>query len=91
MPFKMYKIIFFSRKNKNKKIYVCLPYLKFSDPLPEKQLFFYLASLINKGLIHRSVWIGGCGWVYLISVFHPVSLSSLSLKLSVAQNATSLR
>ena len=26
----------------NKK-YACLPYLKFSDPLPEPHLFFYLA------------------------------------------------
>ena len=36
-PFKMHKIIF-SRKK-----YVCLPYLKFSDPLPETHFFFYLA------------------------------------------------
>ena len=35
MPFKMHKIIYiFSRKN-IKKRYVCLPYIKFSDPLPE--------------------------------------------------------
>ena len=39
MPFKMHKIIFFSRK-KNEKKYVCLPYLKFSDPLPKTYLFF---------------------------------------------------
>ena len=40
MPFKMHKIIFFSRKK-----YVWLPYLKFSDPLPETHcdLLFYLA------------------------------------------------
>ena len=38
MPFKMHKIIFFSRKNK----YVCLPYLKFSYPLPGTHLLFYL-------------------------------------------------
>ena len=31
MPFKMQKVIFFSRKKK----YMCLPYLKFSDPSPE--------------------------------------------------------
>ena len=54
LPFKMHKIIFFSRKNKNKiyvptlpkifkKKYVCLlPYLKFSDPLPETHLFFFI-------------------------------------------------
>ena len=28
-----------------KKIYVCLPFLKFSDPLPETHLFVYLALL----------------------------------------------
>ena len=39
MPFKMYKVIFFPEKN-NEKRYVCLPYLKFSDPLPETHLFF---------------------------------------------------
>ena len=38
----MHKIIFFSREKKQKKN-VCLPYLKFSDPLPETHLFFYLA------------------------------------------------
>ena len=39
MPFKMHKnIIFFSEKK-----YVCIPYLKFSDLLPETPLFFYLA------------------------------------------------
>ena len=39
MSFKMYKIKFFSRKKKIKK-YVCLPDLKFSDPLPKTHLFF---------------------------------------------------
>ena len=34
----MHKIIFFSKKK-----YVCLPYLKFSDLLPETHLLFYLA------------------------------------------------
>ena len=38
-PFKMHNIIFFSRKKYEKKIYVCLPYLKISDPLPETHLF----------------------------------------------------
>ena len=37
MPFKMHRIIFFSRKRN-----VCLPYLKFSDPLSETLLFFLL-------------------------------------------------
>ena len=41
MPFKIHKIIFFSRKKKNKKKYVCLPYLKFSDPLSETHIFIY--------------------------------------------------
>ena len=38
----MYKIIFFFQKNKNKKKlkkYECIPYLKFSDPLPETRFF----------------------------------------------------
>ena len=35
----MHKIIFFQKKKIIKK-YVCLPYLKFSDPLPETHLFF---------------------------------------------------
>ena len=39
MPIKMHKIIFFPEKKiKNK--YVFLPYLKFSDPLPETHIFF---------------------------------------------------
>ena len=39
--FQMYKIIFFSRNKKIiKKKYVCLPYLKFSDPLPKTLIFF---------------------------------------------------
>ena len=36
MPFKMYKIIYIFPEKK----YVCLPYLKFSDPLPETTYFF---------------------------------------------------
>ena len=34
MPFKMRKNYIFSQK-KNEQKYVCLTYLKFSDPLPE--------------------------------------------------------
>ena len=34
----------FSRKKWKK--YVCLPFLKISDPLPETHLFFYLAQAI---------------------------------------------
>ena len=33
----------FSQEKNNLKIYVCLPYLKLSDPLSETHLFFYLA------------------------------------------------
>ena len=40
----MHKIIFFPEKKELKK-YVCLPFLKLSDPLPETHLFFYLALL----------------------------------------------
>ena len=36
MPFKMHKIIF-------SRIYVRLPYLKFSDPYQKHTYFFYLA------------------------------------------------
>ena len=39
MPLKMHKIIFFPEKNN-----VCLPYLKFSDPLSEKHLFFFILA-----------------------------------------------
>ena len=46
MPFKMHKIMYFSRKKeiKKNKCVPTVPYLKFSDPLPETHLFFYLAS-----------------------------------------------
>ena len=37
----MYKIFFFPDKKVIR--YVSLPYLKFSDPLPESHLFFYFA------------------------------------------------
>ena len=53
MPSKMNKIIFFSRKKKYFKKYVCLPYLKFSDPLPESHLFFYLAL----GVYSSNAWL----------------------------------
>ena len=39
-PFKMHKIIFFPEKNRLKK-HVCLPYLKFSDLLPETHIFVF--------------------------------------------------
>ena len=34
----MHKIIFFPEKTQK---HVCLPYLKFSDPLPETHLFLF--------------------------------------------------
>ena len=40
--------IIFSRKKK----YVCLPKLKFSDPLPETHLFFYLALVLTCQLFY---------------------------------------
>ena len=40
MPFKMHKIIFSPEKN-FKKNNVCLPYLKFSDPLPKTYFFIW--------------------------------------------------
>ena len=44
MPFKIHKIIFFSRKKIIKNKYVCLLNLNFSDLLPETHIF-YLALL----------------------------------------------
>ena len=41
MPFKMHKIIFFSRKKKSLKKKMCLPYLYY-QPCYSKHLFFYL-------------------------------------------------
>ena len=41
MPFKMHKILFFPEK-KNIKKHVCLPYLEFSDMLPETHFFFFI-------------------------------------------------
>ena len=45
MPLKMHKIIYFFPENKIIKKYVCLPYLKFSDSVPEKHLFFFYLAL----------------------------------------------
>ena len=44
---KMHKIIIFFQKKKIIRIkYVCLPYLKFSDTLPETHLFFYFGLMV---------------------------------------------
>ena len=54
MPFKMHRIIYFSRKKINK--CVSLPYLKFSDLLPETQLFFNFAvNLLWWPILHHFV------------------------------------
>ena len=44
MPFKMHKIIYFFKK---KVTNLCAYFLKFSHPLPETHLFFYLALIIS--------------------------------------------
>ena len=44
--FKMHKIIFFPEK-KNKKKYVCLPYIKFSYQLQETHLFFFILPKVE--------------------------------------------
>ena len=43
----MYKIILFFPEKKIKK-YVCLPYLKFSDLLPETHLFFLFGLIMQQ-------------------------------------------
>ena len=59
-PFKMHKIIFFSRKKNNQKI--CVPTLpKFSDPLPETQLNFYLALQYRKNIASNRYTSEVCG------------------------------
>ena len=51
MPFKMCKIIYIFPEKKITKKYVCLPYLQFSDQLPETRLFFYLALVYLFGIL----------------------------------------
>ena len=36
---------------------MCLPYLKFSEPLPETHLFFYLAHVDRNGMMRKF-----CDW-----------------------------
>ena len=50
--FKMQAIIVSSRKKVIKKKYVCLPYLKFSDPLPETHIFFILPNQGNWSFLY---------------------------------------
>ena len=57
MPFKMHKIILFPDKKIIKK-YVCLPYLKFSDLLPEMHLFFLFGLKLYTCVYVHSVFIG---------------------------------
>ena len=48
----MQAIIVSSRKKVIKKKYVCLPYLKFSDPLPETHIFFILPNQGNWSFLY---------------------------------------
>ena len=43
-----YNYIFFQKKKIIKKKYVCLPYLKFADPLPETHLFYLALTICEK-------------------------------------------
>ena len=67
MTFKVHKIIFFSEKN------LCLPYLKFSDLLPETHFFIWPYS--GRGSVGRALDWGskGCsgkyGRVYFYHLF----------------------
>ena len=72
-PFKMHKMILYSRKNNQKK-YVCLLYLKFSDPLPETHLFFYFA-------LPLSFW-----WLIFPSIYLHSSLLSLNVCMQLKIN-----
>ena len=65
MPLKMHKITFFPEKNKFKTKYVCLHYLKFSDPLPEIHLFFIWPK---KGRLLQL--LEGIARVYVFSAKH---------------------
>ena len=59
MPLKMHKIIYFFQEKKSKNKYVCLSYLKVSDPLPETHYFYLtLDKNILQGLNH--IWKRTC-------------------------------
>ena len=55
MPFKLHRMYFFQKIKIIKEKYVCLPYVKFSDPLPETHLFSYLALFSEHCLICTKV------------------------------------
>ena len=55
MPFKMHKIRFFPEKN------VCLPYLKFSDLLPEILIFYLALFKPSSFFFWREGEVGGGG------------------------------
>ena len=55
MPFKMHKIIFFSRKKNDLKKYVWLPFLKFSELLPETFGLIFFCNFILIHLLHISL------------------------------------
>ena len=63
-------------RKKIRKKYVCLPYLKFSDPLSETR-FFYLALLVAQARGPRAVREGGGGQGALSRVLEQHFLSSV--------------
>ena len=96
MPFKMHKIIFFPEKKK----YVCLPCLKFSDPLPETPLNFYLAlcfqqksceKLRSVGHKLSQIWVFFCGsfllFMFRVCLCHPVLSVPCSLVVTCWERA----
>ena len=53
---KMHKIIFFIPKKNNLKKYLCLPYIKFSDPLPETLIFLFgLAQVLQSLKVDKNL------------------------------------
>ena len=66
-------------KRKVKKKYVCLPYLKFSDPLPETHLFFYLVYAFTYHMFtYLFLYLPYSCFTYLLShkkrVFNSISV-----------------
>ena len=71
---KCIKLYFFQKKN------VCLPYLKFSDPLPETHLFFYLALLLSCSSLDLAIIsLSSKPWACQPSIFLWRSFRSLAL------------
>ena len=74
MPFKMHKIIFYPEKK-----YVCLPYLKFLDPLPETH-FFFLFGLTYVCMLHTMLVFNPTAVIF-------VKLSGSSRQLTLKKGA----